>query len=200
MKRIAYLLAILVAAATFAGPLRAQQTESLGDYARTIRKEKDKQPPTSKKYDNDNLPRNDSLSVVGNAPEQPADNAAAANTEQPSAEAAPATAPAASAPSAAAEQQKTNDSWKERIADQKNQIELMSRELDVMQREYRLRAAAFYADAGNRLRNSGAWDKEDAQYKQQIAAKQKAIDAAKQQLSDLQEQARKAGVPSSARQ
>jgi len=46
-----------------------------------------------------------------------------------------------------------------------------------------------YADAGNRLRNAGAWDKEDAQFKQQIADKQKALDQAKQTLDDLQEQA-----------
>lgn len=67
-------------------------------------------------------------------------------------------------------------------------------------REYRLRAAAFYADAGNRLRNSGAWDKEDAQFKEQIAAKQKALDDAKQALDDMAEQARKSGVPSSMRE
>jgi multidrug resistance efflux pump len=77
---------------------------------------------------------------------------------------------------------------------------MLSRELDVLQREYRLRAAAFYADAGNRLRNSGSWDKEDAQYKQQIDQKQKALDNAKQELDDMQEQARKSGVPSSARE
>ncbi len=76
----------------------------------------------------------------------------------------------------------------------------MTRELDVLQREYRLRAAAFYADAGNRLRNAGTWDKEDRQYKQQVADKQKGLDAAKKQLDDMQEQARKAGVPSSMRQ
>ena len=35
--------------------------------------------------------------------------------------------------------------------------------LDVAQREYRLRAASFYGDAGDRLRNSAAWDKEDAE-------------------------------------
>ena len=64
-----------------------------------------------------------------------------------------------------------------------------------MQREYRLRAAAFYADAGNRLRNQGSWDKEDAQYKQQVAQKQNAVDDAKKALDDLKEQARKAGVP-----
>ena len=63
------------------------------------------------------------------------------------------------------------------------------------QREYRLRAAAFYADAGNRLRNQGSWDKEDAQYKQQIAQKQKAVDDAKKAVDNLKEQGRKSGVP-----
>jgi hypothetical protein len=54
-----------------------------------------------------------------------------------------------------------------------------------------------YADAGNRLRNSGDWDKQDTQYKQQIADKQKGLDDAKQKLDDMQEEARKAGMPAS---
>jgi hypothetical protein len=57
-----------------------------------------------------------------------------------------------------------------------------------------------YGDVGSRLRNSAEWDKQDAQYKQQIADKQKALDEAKQKLEDLQEQARKAGAPSSVRE
>ena len=77
---------------------------------------------------------------------------------------------------------------------------MLARELDVTNREYRLRAAAFYADAGNRLRNAGAWDKEDAQYKDQIAEKQRKLDQAKQQLEEIEEQARKAGLPSSLRE
>jgi len=77
---------------------------------------------------------------------------------------------------------------------------LLTRELDVLQREYQIRAAAMYADAGNRLRNSGDWDKQDAQYKQQIADKQKALDDSKQKVEDLREEARKAGVPSSIRE
>ena len=90
--------------------------------------------------------------------------------------------------------------WQKKISTQKDQVDLLARELDVVQREYRLRAAAFYADAGNRLRSSGSWDQEDAQYKQQIADKQKALDKAKEALDDLQEQARKAGVPSGMRE
>ena len=70
----------------------------------------------------------------------------------------------------------------------------------MLQREYRLRAAAFYSDAGNRLRDSKDWDTQDAQYKQQIADKQKSVDDARQKLEDLQEQARKAGVPTTSRE
>jgi hypothetical protein len=57
-----------------------------------------------------------------------------------------------------------------------------------------------YADAGNRMRNSGTWDKEDADYKQKIEQKKKAVEDAKKELEDMQEDARKAGVPSSVRE
>ena len=192
MNRFTY-CSLAILAGMLASPLaRAQQP--LGDYARTVRKDKEKEPKTSaKKYDNDNLPVNDKLSIVGNAPaEGPAAGAPTA---------APADANAAAkAADSAADKQKANDEWKTKIATQKDHISLMSRELDVAQREYRLRAAAMYADAGNRLRNQGGWDKEDAQYKQQIAQKQKALDDAKQKLEAMQEEARHAGVPASARQ
>jgi hypothetical protein len=50
---------------------------------------------------------------------------------------------------------------------------------------------------GNRLRNSAQWDKQEAEYKQKIADKQKAVEEGKQKLEDMQEEARKAGVPAS---
>lgn len=160
----------------------AGQTESLGDYARQFRKEK-KPEPGVKTFTNDNLPTNDKLSVVGNATDQ---------NSSPSAQPA---AQTQSQPDQAKDQAQTNQEWKSKIAEQKSQIDLMTRELNVLQGEYKLRAAAFYGDAGNRLRNQGAWDKEDADYKQKIADKQKAIDDAKQALDDMQEKARKAGTP-----
>jgi len=81
-----------------------------------------------------------------------------------------------------------------RSTSRKRKIDSLSHELDLEQREYRLRAAAFYGDAGTRLRNATQFDKDDAQYKSDVEGKQKAIDDAKQQLSELQEQAQKAGV------
>jgi len=184
---------------------------SLGDYARQIRKG----PAAENKpkvFDNDNLPREDKLSIVGNAPEAPA-----AGTEAKTEEAAasgsatgeskaqneatpigPSTSnPEKTAEEDAAAKQAMWKQWSEKIAAQKEQIDLLSRELDVLQREYKIRAAAIYSDVGNRLRNSADWDKQDAQYKQQIADKQKALDDAKQKLDDMMEDARKAGVPSS---
>jgi type IV secretory pathway VirB10-like protein len=177
-------------AATTAGP-------SLGDYARQIRKSTVPEKP--KVFDNDNLPTGDKLSVIGAAPpaEAPVDPKAQSDAN---AETKPAEAPKASAPVPEENQAAKEAMWKQwgdKVKGQQDQIDLMTRELDVLQREYQIRAAAMYGDAGNRLRNQTDWDKQDAQYKQQIADKQKALDDAKQKLDDMQEEARKAGVPSS---
>jgi hypothetical protein len=210
MKRIAY---VWLAATISAGILTMQagaQSEPLGDYARAVRKEKKgNKLESGKHFDNDNLPRTDKLSIVGNATQEPA--ALSSDTDaQEAQENAQSQKPqsdqkaddsakmAESKPGEPAkDRQKMYDDWKKKISAQQEQVNLLTREMDVMQREYRLRAAAFYADAGNRLRNAGSWDKEDAQYKQQLAEKQKTLDTAKEELQDLRERARKAGVPAS---
>jgi hypothetical protein len=212
MKRITYLwIAGVVLAGLVASFASAQnsttQQQPLGDYARAVRK--DKKPAAAKQFDNDNLPREDKLSVVGNATAS-SDSQAGGDESQTAANGGPDAGPSAKKaddrpggikPGESAEdRQKTYDDWKERIAAQKAKMDLAARELDVEQREYQLRAAAMYADAGNRLRNSGAWDKEDADYKKKIEEKKKAADAAKQELDDLQEDARKAGIPTSVRE
>ena len=171
---------------------------SLGDYARQVRKDPQAAKSKPKVFDNDNLPTTDKLSVIGPAPAV----APAGSPESPKAETASTTEDKTTksleesdaAKAAAAKQ------WTDKLTAQKEQIDLLARELDVVQREYQVRAAAMYADTGNRLRNSADWDKQDAQYKQQIADKQKALDDAKQKLDDMQEEARKAGVSASARE
>jgi hypothetical protein len=179
--------------------------QSLGDYARQVRKEPDAKPK-KKVFDNDNLPKEDKLSVVGNAPAPGAEAAAPAESKPAeAANAAPAKAEAGAPPADTskmdqAQKEAAWKQWGDRLKAQQETIDLLTRELDVAQREYQIRAAAMYADVGNRLRNSADWDKQDAQYKQQIAEKQKALDDAKQKLEDLREEARKAGVPSSVRE
>jgi len=172
---------------------------SLGDYARQVRKDPEaKSKP--KVFDNDNLPSQDKLSVVGK-PSEAAENAPAPKTEESQNTAAPATGAGGSNASVdEATKQAAWKQWGDKLGSQQKQIDLLQRELDVLQREYQVRAAAMYGDAGNRLRNSADWDKQDAQYKQQIADKQKALDDAKQKQEEMQEEARKAGVPSSVRE
>jgi hypothetical protein len=198
MKRITYIglglvfawFAILLVPVAGAQTAPTQDQSSLGDYARKV-VHKDPSAPKAKPkvYDNDNLPTDDKLSVVG---EQ-----SAANAGGPAPGDGKNAAGAKPAEDDAAKKQAAWKGWQEKLTAQKDQIDLASRELDVLQREYQLRAAAVYADAGNRLRNSAQWDKEDADYKQKIADKQKAVDTAKQKLADMQEEARKDGVPSS---
>ncbi len=67
MKRIGYVVLAEVVLAGLLLSLAGAQSEPLGDYARSVRK--DEKPASAKKYDNDNLPTADKISVVGNATE-----------------------------------------------------------------------------------------------------------------------------------
>jgi hypothetical protein len=223
MKRIASATAIAVLFTALTGAVAFAQNAPLGDYARQARKQRQQAAPPVKTYDNDTIPRDDKLSVVGQAPETPdasvpvnseaaaeaakaaGKSEAGAASDQKPAETNPAPQSASGedkkpAADAQAEKQKMFKDWQTKIAAQQAQIDELAKDLDLTTREYRLRAATFYADAGNRLRNAGQWDKEDAQFKEQIADKQKKLEDAKQALEDLREQARKAGVPSSMRE
>ena len=215
MNRIAYIglgltfsAAMLVSAASAqtSAPAVPPGQSSLGDYARKVRKDPEAAKAKPKVFDNDNLPKTDKLSVVGQPAPVVASDAVPADAKAAEGKPAAADAKAAADGKTAAAAKPEDDlaqrqaAWKEwqgKLADQKGQIDLAARELDVLQREYQLRAAAEYADAGNRLRNSAQWDKQEADYKQKIADKQKALDDAKQKLTDMQEEARRAGVPSS---
>ena len=183
----------------------AQSDASLADAARATRKDKSHTAPT-KVFDNDSLPKSEHISVVGNATITPtslqsdsteASKNSDSDTEDKDADAKKdnKTKLTIAPDTSAGDREQIYGEWRKKIADQKDTITLLQRELDVLQREYRLRAAAMYADVGNRLRNQSDWDKQDRDYKDKIEAKQKELDRAKQQLSDLQDQARKAGVP-----
>lgn len=165
--------------------------QSLGDYARAHRKNKPEPSSTTRHYDNDNLPTSDKLSVVGPAPAT--DSNAAPGSEIANAD--PTAKAAAVDPAkAAAERQKAADEWKKKLDQQQEKVNSLNHDLDIDQREYRLRAAAEFSDAGNRLRNAAQWDKDDAQYKTDMDAKQKALNAARQEFDQMQEEARKAGI------
>ena len=193
-------MVVLVAGSSLAG---AQQSSApLGDVARAVKKTQAPAKAAQKVvYDNDNLPADGKLSVVGTAPAQDATTADAspnADQSKDASSAAPAKADDSVKPGQTAEErEKAQAAWKVKFADQKSKVDLLSRELDVLQREYKLKTTDFLNDAVTRAQNPNSLMRDDVKYKQQIADKQKDLDAAKAKLADMQEEARKAGVPNS---
>ena len=184
---------VMLVSARFA----AAQSDSLGDYARAARKEK--HPAAKLVYTNDNLPTNTTISVVGpplSSEEKPAaeEKLAAKPSEdkektaqKEAKETKPAEAPAP----------QNEQGSQDQITAQKKNIADLEHELDLLQREFKLQVANYYADAGNELRDQKNWSDQETKFKTDIADKQKQLDDAKAQLQDMEEQARKAGVPNS---
>jgi hypothetical protein len=177
MKRVAIATLLLLGVSGAAA-------QSLGDYARAARKHKPEPSSTSRHFDNDNLPTDGNLSVVGPPPAADAGNAHSAQA---------ATAAAVDPAAAAAERQKTADEWKKKLDQQKQKVDSLNHELNLDQRELRLRTAAAYTDPTVSARDV-QWNKDDARYRSDIEEKQKALDAARQEFDEMQEQARKAGI------
>jgi hypothetical protein len=221
MKRSFLLGLAVVVTSMAAGSVAAAQSQnqSLGDYARTIKKTKN--PPARANapktvYDNDNMPRTTTISVVGDA-DQPSseekEKKDAKDTKDADDQGKSKNADDAAkqdeksgekkdeaqlkAGQSAEERQKALDAWKEKLGAQQDKINLLSRELDVLQREHQLKAAEFYADTARRTQNPNGFNSDDVKFKQQIADKQKQLDDAKNKLSSMQDEARKTGAPNS---
>lgn len=221
MKRAFYswlaVIVITVAVSGVAGAQAQTASPSLGDYARAVKKTQSPEKASAKVvYDNDNLPTSSSLSVVGQESNADADSKPQAKDGDKDAAGKTADGKSADAKSAAekksdkdaemksgqsaGDREKALAALKVKLDDQKKQIDLLARELDVLKREHDIKQTEFYADTARRVQNPSGFAAEDAKYKTQIADKQKALDAAKQKLADMQEDARKSGAPNSVAQ
>ncbi|HEV8524387.1 MAG TPA: hypothetical protein VGQ71_07790 [Terriglobales bacterium] len=168
--------------------------QSLGEAARKPKKA----PSAAKKvYTNDDLPTSGNISVLG--PSAPAadaagEKAAAGNSAEKKA-AAEASKPLGEM--SPEERTKAEEAWRARFAEQRKKIAQLERELEVAQREYRLKLSGYYFDAGNQLRDPKKWNEEDAKLRAEIAAKEKELAEAKDKLELMREELRQAGFPSS---
>jgi hypothetical protein len=213
MKRSFLLWVAVVVVTVMAGTIAAaqSQTQSLGDYARAVKKTKNPSTATSaaKVYDNDNLPANTSISVVGDTSEPAADKKKDDGQDQDKAKDPDGTVkqddksgekkpdPQLKPGQSAEDRQKALDFWKGKLDGQKDKLNLLTRELDVLQRERQMKYAQFYTDGARRAQNPNGFASEDAKYKQEIADKQKQLDDTKHKLDDMQDEARKSGAPNS---
>jgi hypothetical protein len=158
----------------------AAQSQSLGDYAREMRKNK-KPSPNVKVYDNDNLPSNATISVLGEA-SNPKDGEKEEKQTATGDEA----------------RKKQQQQMAGAVTEQRKKIAGLQHEIDLLNREDRIRTAEYYSDPGVQLRNPQAWTQQENQMHSEISAKTQELDVARAKLGQLQEAARKAGVPSSA--
>ncbi len=94
----------------------------------------------------------------------------------------------------AADQEKLDAEWKSKIDLQKSKIADVKREYDLTERESKLSATTYYADAGNRLRDQKDFVDKEASYHDKLANLQKQLADEQAKLSDLQDQAHKAGA------
>ncbi len=190
MKRFNIGLLILTGLLT---GVAAAQNDSLADAARKHKQQQAGKPVAAKVYTNDNLPSTETISTVGapvsdSASSTPTDGQTAADASAPK----DGTKPADDTKS----RQKTWEDWRDKIQKQKAAVEQMQKENDEIERQFKLTTGNYYSSAQQRLYDGAAMAKEDAAYKQQMEQKKKAIEDAKQKIDDLQEEARRAGVPS----
>lgn len=207
MKRSIYLVAVLATTLALSALVSAQsqQNQPLGDYARAAKKAKasTQTKPAAKVYDNDNLPKTTSLSVVGDssAPAADQNNDASKNPDgtpkQDAQSADKKDEPKLNVGQSAGDRQKALDAWKDKLAGEQEKIGKMSHELELAQREYQIKQTEFWANTAERVQNPNAFREQDDKFKQELADKQKSLDEEKAKLSEMQDDARKAGAPNS---
>lgn len=178
------LLSIAATAQTAPQQKPADQPEqpSIADVVRQLQTQK-AGTPARREYTNETLPRSGAITVIGNArSDDKADKAA--NTKDMD-----------KAKSRDGQPRSITADWQAKLDTQAKEIADLEHELDIMQREYRLRVSQFYWDAGSRLRDDKKWSEEEQKYKDDVADRTAKLEAARAKLEDMKEEARKAGVP-----
>ena len=204
MKSLLCTLAALFLAAplVLSRNANAQNEVSLGDAARAQRAKKAHTSPNAKVYDNENLPRSGAISTTtgdyaGVAPPPASKNSSASASISTGASTTAAKDKDGKDVSPDEAAKARADEFRQKVDEAKKNIAQLAREIDVMQRENRLKAAAYYGDAGTKLRDGAKYQAEDQKQQETLNVKQAELDAAKAALEQLRDDIRKAGLPSS---
>jgi hypothetical protein len=149
-----------------------------------------RQQRQQKKASNEKVWTNDDFLDRGAPPAE----AAPATDATATPEAAGKTADAAKKDASTDDKAKAAAALQKKIDAQKAEIEMLTREADIADREFKLQVANYYADAGNSLRDGKKWAEQRDAKEKEINDKKQAVTNAKAKLDDLIEQARKADI------
>jgi HAMP domain-containing protein len=172
--RLAALLAFFAIIALPALAQQDQTSDPVADAARKARAQQKNAPPPKKVYTNDDMP---------SAPQTPSASSAKAGAD----------ASQANADASADDKDKNPEVyWRKRFQKAHDDLARAEKELDVLQRELDKNQVQYYSDPQKALMQQH--DRSDINdHTAKIAAKQKEIDSLKQQLSDMEDELRKAG-------
>jgi hypothetical protein len=167
-----------------AAGLLGLQAQSLGEAARKIRAQKAGAPKAKadRVYNNENLPRTTTISVIGGSEPAPA-RTATAETAAPG---------GAATSDASKEEEKT---WRARFAKLRADLANEERRMDTLQRELNLAQIQAYQDP-NQANREAFTRNELTQRTQEIEQQRQTVEAAKKAIADLEEELRKKGLPS----
>jgi len=99
----------------------------------------------------------------------------------------------------AADRQKAWEAWRDKIGKQKETVESLQKDTEQMEKANQLRMNTYMGSGQSRIYGGAQEAKAELDIQAQVEKKKKEIDDAKKTLDDMQEEARRAGVPSSFR-
>ena len=160
--------------------------QSLGDVARQNRNAP--RPRAKKVVTNDDIPSVDTMRASEEKPGESAENAGpkAANAESAKA--------GDDIAKRDQDRKKQNDELSDKLARQQEKVQLMEREMKVQQQEFQQKQLQHNSDVNARVNPNAQWAEEESRNRQELDSKQQALNAEREKLSGLQEDARRAGV------
>ena len=184
---------IAIAVGLFVSPAAAGQTPSLGEVAKKEAERRKTLPPAGKTYTNKDLPpsaQKPATATPSSDTPAPADPVAAA-TEQKPEDAKPGDKPQGDKPQG---DQKDETYWKGRMSTAREELRRAEMFGEALQTRVNALTRDFNGNTNNSAQRSAvAADRTEAQ--NELARVKQDVERARKQVADIEEEARKAGVP-----
>jgi len=179
-----------------AGTLLAQ---SLGDVARETRNAP--RPRAKKVVTNDEIPPVDTMSTASAAKDSAEGNDSKTNPKgenradgEKDAKGAGSGSAARAPAKNAEEQRKLEAEWNAKFSQEQEKISLLDREFKVSEQEYKQKQITHMADVNGRVNNQEQYAQAEKLDQEDLAQKREKLNAERQKLESMQEDARHAGV------
>ncbi len=173
--------------------------QSLGDVARETRNAP--RPRAKKVVTNDEIPSVDTMSTASGAKDSAEGSDSKTNPKgankadgEKAAKGAGAESAASDPAKNAEEQKKLEADWNAKFSQEQEKISLLEREFKVSEQEARQKEIAHMADVNGRVNNQEQYAQAEKLDQEDLAQKQEKLNAERQKLESMQEDARHAGV------